>query len=520
MNDECRFRFLLRLNWLRPLAAAWIALALGLTSRPLAAREPSAVLLDQPAVKLVGMMSCASASCHGQTVDDAFRTGTARQEFSLWLESDPHAKAARTLDSPEFRRILALVSSGRDDGPTAPEVYVRCARCHDPQGLTVAGNVPTALLTTPADAGTRGISCESCHGAAEKWLPDHYRRDVTKEQLTALGMIDTHNVLVRARQCAACHVGDETRDMNHDMIAAGHPPLRFELSAYHDLIKRKHWSDAERIETRHFKVALWAAGQLATIESTAALLKSRAERAAAPRADDQPAAAWPEFAEFDCLACHQRLRPAKVGRPSIKLTDAGQPRWQPWNMALAPRLLTELPPSDLSLATTPEDATGHAAALLAAVEMHPLARALAGAEERSTPAFTAKELLKLIENPAAGERANWATACQELLALKAAYLAWRDEQRKLMPSADTLSMDAASDDSLSVAFRQELDDLTASLRFGSAAFEWPAFDWEGLPPKARKTPPKYTSLREIREKIAELAGQLRSQGAPLEGSDP
>jgi hypothetical protein len=308
--------------------------------------------------------------------------------------------------------------------------------------------------------------------------------------------------------------------MNHDMIAAGHPPLRFELSAYHDLIRRKHWSDAERIEKPQFKAQLWAAGQLATIESTAALLKSRADRAADPRGDDQAATAWPEFAEFDCLACHQRLRPAKVSQPRIALTDAGKPRWQPWNLALAPRLSKELPPGELSLATAPQDAARHATSLLTAIDKHPLALSFARAAAQSTPTFTAEELLRLMEDPAAGERASWAAACQELLALKAAYLARRDEQRKLMPPAAAFSPHAPGDDPWSIAFRQELNDLTAALRFGSPDFEWPAFDWEGLPPGQRQSEPKYGSLPEIRQEIRELAGQLRSQGAQVEESDP
>ncbi|HZL87881.1 MAG TPA: multiheme c-type cytochrome [Pirellulaceae bacterium] len=482
------------------------------------AGESSATRVDQPAAQLVGMMSCSSASCHGQPVDDAFRTGPARQEFSLWLESDPHSKAAHTLNSPEFRRILAVVSSGRENGPVSAEVYVRCARCHDPQGLTLAGDDPASLMTVPAAA--RGISCESCHGAAEKWLPDHYRDGVTKEQLTALGMIDTDNVLARARQCAACHVGDETRDMNHDMIAAGHPPLRFELSAYHDLIQHKHWSDAERIEKRQFKAQLWAAGQLATLESMLALSKSRAERALEADGDARSAATWPEFAEFDCLACHQRLRPAKVAGSRAELTTAGKPRWQPWNLALAPRLLKEMPLGDISLATTPADAAAYVDSLHMALKNHALVTSLSSPAERSSPAITVDDMLNLLEHPASGERPTWATACQELLALKAGYLAWRDERRKLMRSADVQTTDAARDDPWSVAFRQELDELTAALRFGSHDFEWPAFDWEGLPRNQRKDVPKYGSLSEIRERIGELAGELKTKSVPLEGGDP
>ena len=82
------------------------------------------------------------------------------------------------------------------------------------------------------------IGCETCHGGARRWLSEHYQHDVGRDELASLGMIDTKNLLVRARVCAACHVGSAENDMNHDMIAAGHPPLHFELASYEALIKR------------------------------------------------------------------------------------------------------------------------------------------------------------------------------------------------------------------------------------------------------------------------------------------
>ena len=445
--------------------------------------------LDRPSAKTTGMLSCASASCHGQSTDDAFPAGTARQEATLWLEHDPHAQAARTLNSLQFKRILALVSSGREGGPPSAEIYLRCARCHDPQGLALAGKDAAELMTMPASVRTRGISCETCHGAAEKWLTEHYRGDVSRAELSELGMTDTGDVLVRGRRCAACHVGDETRDMNHDMIAAGHPPLRFELSAYHDLIRRKHWSDAERIERPHFKAQLWAAGQLAVTDATVTLLQSRGERN------------WPELAEFDCLACHQRLRPVtspKRQRGTRELS-LGTSAWQPWNLALTSRLIEAEIPATLSLQSSPTDAVRQATLLRTTLREHPLAHALSRAGDATSPAFTTDDLLRLIDEPAAGGRATWAAACHELLALKAAYLSWRDERR------------IVSHDPWSVAFRRDLDDLTAALRFGSTEFEWPAFDWDGLPPAQRKTRPAYNNLAEIQDKLRELARQLRQQ---------
>ena len=79
------------------------------------------------------------------------------------------------------------------------------------------------LRIVPRRCGAAGIS-------------DHYQRDVSRERLAQLGMIDTKNLLVRAPTCASCHVGSADQDMNHDMIAAGHPPLRFEQASYEALL--------------------------------------------------------------------------------------------------------------------------------------------------------------------------------------------------------------------------------------------------------------------------------------------
>src|SRR5262245_57717677 len=64
----------------------------------------------------LGALSCASASCHARQTDEGQTDPVSRREFLVWLEHDPHARAARTLDSPPFQRILNFVSSGREDG--------------------------------------------------------------------------------------------------------------------------------------------------------------------------------------------------------------------------------------------------------------------------------------------------------------------------------------------------------------------------------------------------------------------
>jgi hypothetical protein len=351
-----------------------------------------------------------------------------------------------------------------------------------------------------------GIDCESCHGPAQQWLSLHYQHGIDRERLRSLGMTDTKNILVRSRLCTACHIGDESRDVNHDLLAAGHPPLRFELSAYHDKITRKHWSDAERIDTPHFKALLWAAGQFAAADASLALLESRAKRAAA----GDKYTPWPEFAEYDCFACHQRLRPAGVvsGVP-LAAVRTGVPSWQPWNLALAERLL----PGDAGIATAElrrymnrslvneASAAQHlAAAARKQIELHPRRSVQAGA-------FQTLALLEVLGDFPGGET-SWAEQVQQLLALKAAYLATRDEARRLDSAVRPASSSVVrGNDDRQLAAR--LGAVAQSLSFPAPQFEWPAYDWAGLPADARIGTTPHADARAISTELRSIARELR-----------
>jgi hypothetical protein len=175
------------------------------------------------------------------------------------------------------------------------------------------------------------IGCETCHGPAKRWIGDHYRRDFNREQL---GFHDLKDPLIRARTCTQCHVGDERRDMNHDMIAAGHPPLRFDLASYERALP-KHWNDGkQRTSNRDYDLKLWLAGQLANFDSGLNLFESRIKRSMPEtKPDERALAPFPEFAESNCSACHHGLRAATEERASGL---AFEPRSQPlanrgWN---------------------------------------------------------------------------------------------------------------------------------------------------------------------------------------------
>ncbi len=462
--------------------------------------------LGREGAQMLGSRSCASTSCHGRD-DSGHQVSPRGREFAVWLAHDPHSRAAQTIQSPRFREILEGVV-GEQGEEFGREMKQRCAACHDPVGFEAA------KLGTESSGQAVGFTCESCHGAAEHWIATHYEQGISRERLGELGMVDTKNLLARGRQCAGCHVGDGERDMNHDMIAAGHPPLRFELSAYHDLIRRKHWTYDERTAVPHFKAQLWVAGQVAVADTTLALLESRANIAATSgRAGRAP---WPEFSEYDCFACHQRLRAGVPSSVPLRAGIAGVPGWQPWNLALAQPLVGGERLAGLrkhlgaSLFVDPSETSTLAADARRQLHEHPLVAALCAGEP---DAFASQQIVALVQSQAKPSQ-SWAASGQQLLALQAAYLARRDERRMLMPPTRTVSHVPGSRFPVAIdagdeQMQRQMARLGSALRFGSPDFEWPAFDWQGLVPLEQ--PPELADAAAVARELDALAKSLHQR---------
>ena len=260
-----------------------------------ALRLPDALNVLHSPYQYEGTRSCAASACHGQNVSRR-SFGTLRgSEYSYWLDNDPHAQAFRVLASAEAEQIVRNLSKAHD-GPVVPAIEnSQCLRCHSPLAL--------AQRRGERFYANDGVGCEACHGPAQKWLASHRYRDWSDIDARESGMANTKNLLVRAAICVQCHVGSDDAEVNHDLIAAGHPPLKFELSSYHRLLP-KHWDESrERQRVPDLDLRLWVAGQLACSRAAVELLNSRAERAMAKRS----AAVWPELAEYDCYACHRDL---------------------------------------------------------------------------------------------------------------------------------------------------------------------------------------------------------------------
>jgi hypothetical protein len=138
-----------------------------------------------------------------------------------------------------------------------------------------------------------GVSCEACHGQAEGWLGIHLGHGY--EAALSTGMYDTRNLVKRAEQCVACHVGDERRQVDHELIAAGHPDLVFDLDTYTAMLP-PHWRTAP---TDGVGGRAWAVGQMVALRASLQRLARRTQQ--------QAATSWPEFAEFECFACHHEV---------------------------------------------------------------------------------------------------------------------------------------------------------------------------------------------------------------------
>jgi hypothetical protein len=282
--------------------------------------------------KYVGASGCAAANCHG---GDALN-GVQGSEHSIWLQKDPHANAYAVLLNQQSKDIIKLLrgSSRYKDLLANREAHETklCLDCHSvaPQESQLAHGHKFSLRD--------GVSCEGCHGPAEKWLDEHKRYDwqfKSPEEKALLGFVNTDKLASRARMCAECHIGSENKEVNHDLMAAGHPRLTFEMSAYFDNLPT-HWNpnqdrrrnalsnqDQAPADIRStFDAKLWAIGQMAVGEKTAELLEKRAT---------DPHKVWPEFTEYGCFACHHNLQPSnwRQERGFANRRPGGYP-WGTW----------------------------------------------------------------------------------------------------------------------------------------------------------------------------------------------
>jgi hypothetical protein len=257
--------------------------------------------------KVIGAASCAKSGCHGAVTPARRKPDEIlRNESTLFGKDKRHQGAYQLLKAEKSKTIARNLAKldGRDEPVKPAHEDARCLSCHS---IPYVSDYAHAAIRPVLSSG---VGCESCHGPAEKWLLPHTEdknwRTKTPEQKKSLGMNDTKDWIVRAKVCAGCHVGapaDEKngvqgRDAFHDIMAAGHPRLNFEFSVLSDVMPQ-HWRKPQRQADSATRA--WLIGQLVFAESSLDLTRARATDAANNKLP------WPEFAEYDCFACHHDL---------------------------------------------------------------------------------------------------------------------------------------------------------------------------------------------------------------------
>lgn len=155
------------------------------------------------------------------------------QEVMAWRASSHHGTLDLLRTHEEAPKIFAKLREAKAEGlgtSNDPRLATRCARCH-----------ATTYVRPNHTEGMPlwGVSCESCHGPAERWVHGHgaYRvsgrmsaeqksrlegpedRAARLSDATAAGMVRPENLYGLATNCLRCHIVDDAELVE----VGGHP---------------------------------------------------------------------------------------------------------------------------------------------------------------------------------------------------------------------------------------------------------------------------------------------------------
>lgn len=262
--------------------------------------------------QFTGPGSCSSTSCHG-SVKPREESRVLQNEYSIWIAKDKHSRAYQALSTPVSQRMARILQLG-----AKPEQSPKCLACH---ALSVSPEKRARTFEL-----NEGVSCENCHGPASGWLGPHTTRGWTHENSISAGMYDTRNVIRRTEKCLSCHLGTKEKFVDHEMIAAGHPDLYFELDSFSAVMPR-HWKTPRENapgqpaeDSAWSGVREWGAGQAVQLRALLERLAWRAE-----------GSLWPEYSDLQCFACHHALTPPEQSWRQERGYAGRRPGDPPWD---------------------------------------------------------------------------------------------------------------------------------------------------------------------------------------------
>jgi hypothetical protein len=258
--------------------------------------------------KTVGVASCASSLCHG-AIETWKDSNVLQNEYIIWSRVDKHARAYAVLLNERSKEIARKL--GLKEPAHRADV---CLDCH-------AHNVPAARRGEGFVLAD-GVTCEACHGPAERWLKRHVEPTASHADNIAHGLFPTSDDVSRAKLCLSCHFGNAQKFVTHRIMAAGHPRMSFELDTFTQIAPAHFKVDADWQKRKRLwdGVRIWAVGQALAAQELLAILGHP------QRGRD---GMFPELVLFDCHSCHhpmtdKRNTAARVnaGPGIVRLNDA------------------------------------------------------------------------------------------------------------------------------------------------------------------------------------------------------
>jgi hypothetical protein len=261
--------------------------------------------------KYFGASTCDGASCHSKP--EARKEPPYLMEYTSWsavqdngIPYDRHSYAFKRLKPKErggddkSASIMAKLNEIEKTTDTA-ETSERCLTCHgvSVHDYGVGHKNPGAAVGKHKELqggkyrAEDGVSCDGCHGPAEKWLKKHDKKNWTISEWTKLGgkaggsqkLYDEYGIYYSkdpelwANQCVRCHLRIDT-----NMLDAGHPDLNpFELFGQSQQVP--HWRDYTTATPGPelpgagpmHPATIWATGQTAALRSALEQVEARAK---------------------------------------------------------------------------------------------------------------------------------------------------------------------------------------------------------------------------------------------------
>ncbi len=226
--------------------------------------QASALPADASAgYKYLGPGSCSASACHGG-IQARDTTKVLQNEYSTWIVQDRHSRAYTVLTQPLANRMAKILKIGP---PTKPRNAWFATR--SPCRRVSAARNSTSLRESAVKAATARPQRGS--GPTSKQTPN-----MPTWSGSAWSTIRTSRSAPRS--CLTCHLGAPGLEVDHEMLAAGHPDLTFELDSFSS-IEPPHWVEKAPdsklpINENLFGVRIWSIGQATQLQQSMARLRA------------------------------------------------------------------------------------------------------------------------------------------------------------------------------------------------------------------------------------------------------